>query len=144
MRKHSGRDRLALLYVASLALSPAACAVAPPGEGAATQPATQPTTQLADGPTARPWAFLGVPDEEERLMRDLNPQVDGRIAGITTITKVSTVPYADYLDAKKRDKVGQEERHGGFVYFSSHDLLCAGPAMVPVTQRYKAPLPDAR
>ena len=112
--------------------------------GALALPATP--AARADGPASRPstqpWKFLGLADDQERKIEEENPQIDGRLRGITKVNRVEQVDYAEYLEARRKKQIDKEEPHGGFVYYSTTVGLCVDPAYVFVTKRYKARLPD--
>ena len=69
--------------------------------------------------TTQPWAFLGLPDDEERTLDQENPVIDGRLRGVVSITKVQTTDYEEYRRQKAAGRVSQEERHDRWIYFAT-------------------------
>ncbi len=94
-------------------------------------------------------SYLGVPEDERRTIEQENPEIDSRLHGMTTVSKVQTVDYTRYIELKCDRGVDARELHGRFVYFSVQDNrhVPFGPspsegAYVDVTGRYRARLPD--
>jgi hypothetical protein len=86
--------------------------------------------------------YLGWPEDREKKTGP-----DG-LTGFPKMTHVELTTYGTYLKDKQREKVENEERRDGFLYYSYPRHLCvpAGrpgepSAMITVTQRRKAPLP---
>jgi hypothetical protein len=92
----------------------------------------------------KPYTFLGLTEQQERKIRDDNPQ--SAVGDVVAITKVEVAKHDEYLKMKKAGKVTAEDRHAGFVYFATEVSLCVpflngSEAMVTQTQRYKASVP---
>jgi hypothetical protein len=94
--------------------------------------------------------FLGVPEWQSRKVGDEHPT--SALADVVTMTPVKKVTYRDYLVAMRQGRIVAEERRAGTVWFAVTSQYCvpaagadpgAGGAMVIVTERYKAPLPEA-
>lgn len=88
-----------------------------------------------------PWTFLGLPDEQERKIGDVNPAADPVIRDIVELTKVRLEDFRHYEQLKEAGTIRHEEPHGGFVYYATEDMRHADPATVFVTERFKTPLP---
>ncbi|MHC4985270.1 MAG: hypothetical protein ACYTFO_03850 [Planctomycetota bacterium] len=96
--------------------------------------------------------FLGVPEDESRAIDQDHPEIDSRLRGATTVTKVMMTDYATYQKFKEAGQIIHEERYGRFIYFAvsalQHvPLLSARPGAVEeahlqVTERYKTEMPD--
>jgi hypothetical protein len=92
-------------------------------------------------------AFLGIPDSSEEKM-----PADSALAGIVKTTRVLAADYAVYEEHKRGGKVVAEETCGDHVYFAIENTLCVplaaagagepSSAMVTVTERYRAAIPD--
>src|SRR5579862_5128478 len=80
------------------------------------------TTSTTSSPAARPQLFLGVPENETRTIDQKNPEIDYRLRGITTITKVEPSDYATFLEFKKGGKIVEQETRNGFVFFSIEEM----------------------
>jgi hypothetical protein len=92
-------------------------------------------------------AFLGIPDSSEEKI-----PADSALAGITRTTRVMPGDYGAYEEHKRGGKVVAEEIRGNHVYFAIENTLCVplaaaggeepSSAMVTVTERYRAEIPD--
>lgn len=101
----------------------------------------------------QPQPFLGIAEDRARKIEEENPDIDSRLRGITTLTKVQSSDYATYLQLKKDGRVVQEEARDGFVFFAVEERrdaplpAAAGGAVsawIIVTNRFKAPIPKDR
>ena len=90
--------------------------------------------------------FMGVPEDKEVLIRDEVPE--SAIGDVPKITAVQAGDYQEYLRLKQQGKLVAEERRGQYVYYAIENDLCVplgeASAMVTVTERYKARVPQGR
>jgi hypothetical protein len=85
--------------------------------------------------------FLGLPDDQERTLDQDNPGIDGRLRGVVSITKVQVADYEQYQRQERAGRVDHEARHDRFIYYAIRESRDVGPAMVFITERYKAAIP---
>lgn len=98
--------------------------------------------------------YLGVPENATRTIEQQNPDIDSRLHGITTVSKVRAVSYPEYLRIKSEHSVSDEQRHGDFLYFAVRDmrdvpLPNAGPGdavgtFLYLVERYKTLVPSGK
>lgn len=84
---------------------------------------------------------MGLADGEEVRIDDPESQLDGFV----TVSEVQPVDYAEYTRRKASGAIVAEEVRGQCVYFavttSRHVPFDNASAHVPLTERFKAPLP---
>lgn len=92
--------------------------------------------------------YLGVRENACRTIEQENPEIDSRLHGLTTVSKVETVNYDHYLELKRSNRISSLERHGRFLYFAVHSEqhvpFGEGPsvgAYVDVVERYRTLVP---
>lgn len=95
--------------------------------------------------------FLGVAEDRVRKFEDQNPDIDFRLRGFATMSKVQSADYTDYFRLKEAGRIDHEEVRGKFVYFAVTKLRIlhlppAGPGTADevafeFVERFKAPLP---
>lgn len=95
--------------------------------------------------------YLGLPEDEDQKVQQQYPEIDSRLHGLTTVTKVQSVDYQEYKRLKKTGKVTEEQRKGDVVYFAVKQmrdvpLPNAGPgdamgAYFDIVERYKTVVP---
>ncbi len=93
------------------------------------------------------FSYLGLPEDEDEKVEQQYPQIDSRLHGLTTVTKVQSVDYQEYERLKKTGKVTEEQRKGDILYFAVKQmrdvpLPNAGPgdaagAYFDIVERYK-------
>jgi hypothetical protein len=98
-----------------------------------------------------PHSFLGVAEDHTVRIEQENAEIDSRLHGITSMTEVQLAHYATYRQLKNEGRIVEEETRDGFVFFSIEENMHAplpaagggaGSAYLPVTNRFKAPLPQ--
>ena len=94
--------------------------------------------------TSSGFLYMGLADDATRKIEQENPDIDHRLHGLTTVTKVTSVDFQEYLKLKQNKKVSDEERHGGYLYFAVRKMQhCPfGPspmsgAYIDIVERYK-------
>ena len=88
--------------------------------------------------------FLGLPDDVSRKIGDEYPE--SALRDITSISKVHSSTYDDYLRRKNEERIKAKELRNGHIYYAievvRHVPFPDGSgAYVTVTERYKAKLP---
>ncbi len=95
--------------------------------------------------------YLGLPEDEDQKVEQQYPEIDSRLHGLTTVSKVQSVDYPEYKRLKNTGKVREEQRNGDALYFAVKQmrdvpLPNAGPgdavgAYFDIVERYKTIVP---